>query len=182
MENRIVIVCKRDYLPRFWKIDYSKYPDKQINPEAIVKCFKKLSRFNDEFKIVSPNGYYEVWNENKYENPYNEDMRNIEGALWPKSLKDFTFFPMANIKTEQDLRNYNVWRVTTFKNYIKRLHNDYLWYTRNGMCVLFEWDEWKKVDPEIITEIHAVDVRTTLENIPDRYVYKYVAINSLFGK
>lgn len=162
-EQRILIICKRDYLVRFWKITLEPeqdYPDDKY----ILKVLEFLQRRGNEYKLQDPRGRFEIWREDKYRSLDYTDIQNIEGKNWPKNFKDVSLFPEANIRTEEDLARYNAWRQSTFKEYIKQLRNSYKWCRKDGIIPALKYKtNWTEIDTSFITSI---DPPELLDNLP----------------
>lgn len=162
-EQRILIICKRDYLVRFWKITLEPeqdYPDDKY----ILKVLEFLQRRGNEYKLQDPRGRFEIWREDKYRFLDYTDIQNIEGKNWPRNFKDVSLFPEANIRTEEDLARYNAWRQSTFKEYIKQLRNSYKWCRKDGIIPALKYKtNWTEIDTSFITSI---DPPELLDNLP----------------
>lgn len=82
-----------------------------------------------------------------------------ELEIWNKNIKldefDFSFYPMKNIKSEEDLKAYNVWIVSEFREWIKNVYNPF-----------WKVDSVIK-DPERTKEINPSEIEITQEDISE---------------
>ena len=156
--QRILIICKRDYLVRFWKLVLDPgqdYPDE----ESIQKVLTFLQRRGNEYKLHDPRGRFEIWKEDKYKFLDHSNIQNIDGKNWPKNFKDVSLFPEANIRTEEDLARYNSWREKTFKEYINQLRVSYRWCRKDGIIPALKYKtNWTEIDTNFITSIDPPDL------------------------
>jgi hypothetical protein len=165
--KRIVVICKRDILLRFWKITLEPgqvYPEE----ETILKVMRFLhnrSKYG-EFELYGENAYFEVWNKDCYREIDYTNITNVQGRNWPKKFNMVTLFPMADIKDTADLMKYNRWRKMTFTHYIQALQRDYVWERSDGVKVLSNYGAgWMKVDPE--KDIHILNPPELLDCVPE---------------
>lgn len=170
MENspkRIVVICKKDVLIRFWKITLEpnqKYPSE----EFILKIMRFLHRRSKygEFELYGEDAHFEVWNKDVYRELDYTNIVNTQGKNWPKAFRQVGLFPMADIKDTADLMKYNRWRKTTFKNYIRQLQNGYEWQRGDGIKVLSTYYAgWNKIDPD--NDIHILNPPELYDSLPD---------------
>ena len=143
MEERIFIVEKRnDYLREFWKITSSEFTEEEF--------ISLLKYFTEKRKVIPFHNYSDkaeliLWNRNDYTELCMPGVKNVDGIPWPKRLSTITFFPMADIKTEEDLKIYNAWRMDRFKRHILYLQNYFKWVP---LADRSEVEEWLGIDVE----------------------------------
>ena len=165
--KRIVVICKRDKLLRFWKITLEPgqvYPEE----ETILKVMRFLhnrSKYGG-FELYGENAYFEVWNKDCYREIDYTNITNVQGRNWPKKFNMVTLFPMADIKDTADLMKYNRWRKMTFTHYIQALQRDYVWERSDGVKVLSNYGAGcMKIDPE--KDIHTLNPPELLDCVPE---------------
>ena len=164
--KRIVVICKRDILLRFWKITLEpnqKYPSEEL----ILKIMRFLHSRNkySEFELYGEGAHFEVWNRDDYRELDYTNIVNTQGKNWPKGFPKVSLFPMADIKTTADLMKYNRWRRTTFKFYVNQLQHDYEWTRADGIHVLTSYYAgWLKINPE--KDIHILNPPELLDCLP----------------
>ena len=166
--KRVVVICKRDAVMRFWKITLEHGQDRPSD-DLILKVLRFLHQNHkyEEFTLYSDTAYFEIWNKDEYREIDYTDILNVQGKNYPKSFNRVTLFPEANIQTTADIIKYNRWRKTTFRAYVKELQNGYNWEREDGQSIPKSYySGWLKINPD--RDIHTINPSELSDSLPER--------------
>lgn len=176
MNERIYIIGKsKDHLLQFWKLNKLEYDE-----EYVLKVINFAA--NKKFKI-KPSNYSGVaeltlWTRDEHLDLFT-NMYNIDGDQIPKPLSEVTLYPMANIKSEEDLERYNNWRMTEFKNIIRYLQTNFKWIDQLNNPISRIYRGWLNINVDAdILPLKPIEVTFSQETF-DKLTCK-VALSDLY--
>lgn len=160
--KRIIILEKiGDYLRMYWKLPELDYPE---SPSIIDKIIERLiamgkikvSKYDKEANIqVIP----WIWN---------EGIKDPETGKFRPASRIFPF-PRFDIKSEQELDEYNHWLKTEFRTIVIRMNNSI--HIEQG---------WETIKCEHITELDPIEVDLTQEDLNRLELYSSMLENGDF--
>ena len=145
--KRIIILEKvGDLFRQYWKLPELDYPE---SPQILDKIIERLINQN-YIELVKYDKEADIrvipW-------IWNEGIIDRETKKYRPGYKVFPF-PKFDIRSEQELDQYNLWLKTEFRNTIIKLNN----------CVHLE-PGWENIKPDQVIELNPVEVNITQEDL-----------------